>query len=302
MIQVMSGRRRVSALFMLLLCVHGCGMLADKRPGASGIADAIPRSEQRSRYGNPSSYVVHGRRYYVMADARGYKERGIASWYGKKFDGKRTSSGEVYDMHKMTAAHKQLPLPSYVQVTNLENGLQVVVRVNDRGPFHAQRVIDLSYVAAVKLGLDKSGTAPVEVVVLDATAAPVAPAATNVEASNDTSSPAPGGGAPVVDKGSDLVRQLSRQPATTPAQPAAPEVSLYIQVGSFRFRENAVRQQHTLQQAGLAPTDVRVEAEQVDAQNYYRVLVGPLAGEEALSRRADELDQLGIDGYLVVER
>ena len=300
--RVMSGRRLVSALSMLLLYVHGCGLPASKQPEPSGIADAIPRSEQKSRYGNPSSYVVHGRRYHVMADARGYKERGIASWYGKKFDGRRTSSGEIYDMHKMTAAHKQLPLPSYVQVTNLENGLQAVVRVNDRGPFHAERVIDLSYAAAVKLGLDQSGTAQVEVVVLDATAAPAAPAATTVVAGNDSSSSASGGGAPIVDKGSDLVRRQNRQPATTLAQPAAPVGSLYIQVGSFRFRENAVRQQHTLQQAGLALTDVRVEAELVDAQNYYRVLVGPLAGEEALSRRADELDQLGIDGYLVVEK
>ncbi len=130
------------------------------------IADAVPRNEPRSRYGNPASYVVEGRRYTVLASAEGYKVQGIASWYGAKFHGRRTSSGEPYDMYAMTAAHPTLPLPSYVQVTNLRNGRKVVVKVNDRGPFRHNRVIDLSYVAALKLGIVAQGTGLVEVKVV----------------------------------------------------------------------------------------------------------------------------------------
>lgn len=129
----------------------------------SGISDAVPRNEALSKWGNPSSYVVFGKRYYVLQSAEDFKETGIASWYGNKFHGNQTSNGEIYDMYAMTAAHKQLPLPSYVRVTNLDNNRSVVVRVNDRGPFHQGRVIDLSYVAASKLGIVKAGTAPVKV-------------------------------------------------------------------------------------------------------------------------------------------
>jgi rare lipoprotein A len=125
--------------------------------------DAIPRAEPRSRYGNPDSYIVYGKRYYTRASAEGYVERGIASWYGTKFHGRRTSSGEPYDMYAMTAAHKTLPLPSYVRVTNLDNGRSAVLRVNDRGPFHDNRIIDLSYAAAKRLGIAARGTGLVEV-------------------------------------------------------------------------------------------------------------------------------------------
>ncbi len=130
------------------------------------VADAVPRAEPRSKRGNPHSYVVFGKRYYVMNSANGYAERGIASWYGPKFHGEMTSSGERYDMYAMTAAHKTLPLPAYVRVTHLGNGKSVVVRVNDRGPFVDGRIIDLSYAAATQLDMVGSGTAPVEVVVV----------------------------------------------------------------------------------------------------------------------------------------
>ena len=109
----------------------------------------MPRQETRSKYGNPESYVVLGQRYYTLKTAQGFSERGVASWYGKKFHGRKTSSGEIYDMYKMTAAHKGLPLPTYVQVRNLDNGRTAVVKVNDRGPFHDNRIIDLSYAAAL---------------------------------------------------------------------------------------------------------------------------------------------------------
>jgi rare lipoprotein A len=134
----------------------------DKNAGVS-FKEPIPAKEPLSRYGNPTEYKVDGRNYEVMKSSTGYKTRGIASWYGTKFHKQRTSSGEPYDMYVMTAAHKTLPLPTYVRVKNLDNGKTAVVKVNDRGPFHADRVIDLSYAAALKLGVFPKGTARVEI-------------------------------------------------------------------------------------------------------------------------------------------
>lgn len=127
------------------------------------IRDATPRPEPRARYGNHSPYEVLGKRYTVMDSGAGYTERGIASWYGSKFHGRKTSSGEPYDMHLATAAHRSLPLPTYAEVINLDNGRKVIVKVNDRGPFHPDRIIDLSYAAAIKLDMAAAGTARVEV-------------------------------------------------------------------------------------------------------------------------------------------
>jgi rare lipoprotein A len=132
-------------------------------PAITGIPDAVPRVEPRSARGNPPFYDVLGQRYYVLATADGYLERGVASWYGPTFHGGHTSSGEPYDMYGMTAAHKTLPLPCYARVTNLRNGRSVVVRINDRGPFVANRLIDLSYTAATKLDMTREGTTLVEV-------------------------------------------------------------------------------------------------------------------------------------------
>ena len=136
-------------------------------PGASRLADRPRRAEPPSRHGNPPSYVVRGATYYPVKSAAGYREEGVASWYGGMFHGRRTSSGETYDMHKLTAAHRTLPIPTSVRVTNLENGLETVVRVNDRGPFHDGRMLDLSYAAAVKLGFSHQGTARVRVEAMD---------------------------------------------------------------------------------------------------------------------------------------
>jgi len=140
--------------------------LAPPPPPPANVAalpDAVPRAEPRSAHGNPPFYEVSGQRYFVLAVADGYLERGVASWYGPTFHGGNTSSGEPYDMYAMTAAHKTLPLPTYVRVTNLRNGRSVVVRVNDRGPFVANRLIDLSYTAAAKLDMIREGTTLVEV-------------------------------------------------------------------------------------------------------------------------------------------
>jgi len=143
-------------------------VIADGRPNTTPlnikmIADAVPQYEPWSSSVNPKSYTVLGKEYHVLTSNKGYKKQGIASWYGTKFHHKKTATGEVYDMFAMTAAHKTLPIPSYVRVTNLYNQRSVIVRVNDRGPFHEHRIIDLSYAATSKLGLENSGTGFVEV-------------------------------------------------------------------------------------------------------------------------------------------
>ncbi len=131
--------------------------------GVLATPDAVPKSEPRSRGGNAKSYEVLGRTYFVLDSSAGYKERGGASWYGAKFHGHKTSNGETYDMFTMSAAHKTLPLPTYARVTHLGNGKSVVLRINDRGPFHPGRIIDLSYTAAARLDLIGHGSAQVEV-------------------------------------------------------------------------------------------------------------------------------------------
>src|SRR5210317_1823758 len=159
-------RRYVPTLVVFALIavvLNGCGKPGRGYPypvdgpgehrDVSQVPNAVPRVEARSRGGNPSTYVVLGKRYYTLQDSKNFVERGIASWYGRKFHGRKTSNGEVYDMYTMSAAHKKLPIPTYVKVTNLENGRSVIVRVNDRGPFHENRVIDLSYAAASRIGM-----------------------------------------------------------------------------------------------------------------------------------------------------
>ncbi len=134
---------------------------------AEDVLDATPRAEPLAAYGNHSPYEVFGKKYYVLASRDDYREQGVASWYGSKFHGRRTSSGEPYDMHLATAAHKTLPLPSYAEVTNLDNGRKVIVKINDRGPFKDDRLIDMSYGAALRLGMIASGTARVDLRVID---------------------------------------------------------------------------------------------------------------------------------------
>lgn len=160
-------------LFSLTLLLTGC-MTSHKKDGPpqypvdiSKIRDAVPQKVKLSRIGNKPFYTVRGNKYYVMRSSKNYSEVGIASWYGTLFHEHRTSNGEKYDMLAMTAAHRNLPLPTFVSVTNLENGKKIIVKVNDRGPFKPHRIIDLSYVAAKKLGMTGRGTALVEVKAID---------------------------------------------------------------------------------------------------------------------------------------
>lgn len=227
-----TGRQPGVILLVATLFIHGCaGSYHTVRKGGhtqrdgapdnpvdvSKIPDPMPRHEHRSKYGNPSSYVVWGKRYYVMDASKNFVQRGLASWYGSKFHGRRTSSGESYDMYGMTAAHKTLPLPSYLRVKNLENGRSIVVRVNDRGPFHDDRIIDLSYTAAKKLDIVRNGTGHVEI--------------RNVTPPNES--------IPVT-----IVRRTE-------------SAKLYVQIGAFKSKANADKLLNSIDRPGLPGTRVK---------------------------------------------
>ena len=239
--------RRCYALWALAWWgLYGCGGGAGNpvRPHPGAIVGPTPRVEAPSRYGNPKSYVVWGTRYHVRASAEGYQERGIASWYGSKFHGRRTSSGEIYDMHKMSAAHRTLPLPTYVLVTHLGNQRQVIVRVNDRGPFHDDRVIDLSYAAAGHLGLRGTGTALVEVRALRPGERPSSPEGATVAAGKATAAAGKGW------------------------------TQRFLQVGSFARPENARALVRRIEAIG---EPVRMERIRLKGSLFHRVWVGPYA-------------------------
>lgn len=240
-------RRSRLACALALLALAGCARDASRPapppapvtpatgPGAAG--EGVPRDEPRAKYGNPPFYEVGGRRYVVMSSAVGYVEQGVASWYGPDFHGGRTSTGETYDMDAMTGAHPTLPLPTWVRVTNLENGKSVVVRLNDRGPFAKGRIIDLSRAAAEQLDMVRAGTARVEVVSL-AGAAPAAGTA----------------------------------PAATPPPAAS---AYYAQAGAFGSRENAEALATRLRDAGIAGVTVTESAS--GGGPLFRVRAGPAA-------------------------
>ena len=257
----------------------------------SHVQNAVPRAEPRSRYGNPESYVVYGKRYYTLASSRGYRETGGASWYGTKFHGRRTSSGEPYDMYAMTAAHKTLPLPSYVEVTNLANGRKVVVRVNDRGPFHDGRIIDMSYAGAVKLGMLGKGTAHVEVRTIE----PGAPAAKPVTMQADAK-PVPASPQPARATAQPAATPVPVQAAATPSRSHTAPV--FLQVGAFSNLVNAERLRTRLEQ-GLARR-VRVTPASSTRGPVHRVQVGPLASVEIADQVSARMLEFGINTPLVV--
>ena len=235
--------------------------VADTVPDHIPDVDAIPepevRDEPRARTGN-KDYAVLGQRYDVLDDAHGFVEEGQASYYGNKFHGRRTSSQEVYDMYAFTAAHKTLPLPSFARVTNLDNGKSVVVRVNDRGPFHRGRVIDLSYAAAVKLGYRDRGTARVRVEALR---------------------PGDHAEGPVVATARAVTKL---PPPTTPAPPSADpprSTDVTLQVASFGNVENA-RQALSLLQ-GAAIVSAQLQDVDIGGKKIWRLRIGPVS--EALT-------------------
>lgn len=253
----------------------------DRAPDELPQVELIPEpevvAEPRSRYGNRSPYAVLGKSYSVLDSPAGYVDRGIASYYGQKFHGRRTSSLEVYDMYTFSAAHKTLPLPSYARVTNLANGKSVVVRVNDRGPFHEGRIIDLSYAAAVKLDIHRTGTAQVEVEAL-VPGGQDGPAQPAVAASAATAVAAPTPPSPM----DGLVAAL---PAAVAAEP------IQLQVGSFSSRDNAERAVARLRAAGIE--DARVLDATTGVPSMWRVRVGPVPASEA-DRLAERVAALGL--------
>jgi len=291
----------------------------DSTPDYVPDVDAIPEpdvtNEPRSAIGNRPSYVVLGKTYKVLANPKGYVERGTASYYGQKFHGRRTSNLEVYDMYAFTAAHKTLPLPSFARVTNLDNGKSVVVRVNDRGPFHDGRVIDLSYAAAVKLGITARGTGNVEVRALTpdddapvyaaAQAAPPAPApapakppsamdrlvaAIPVSAANATELPpgvriATGKPASVAASSGKFAQAVAAASVAMPLPPTpAPTVSIggenvVFQVASFSARANADRALTRLRAAGI--DGAQISDASSNGQTVWRLRVGPLQAAQA---------------------
>ncbi len=223
----------------------------------SKIPEPVPKVEPHSHYGNKSPYTVRGHTWQVLPTAAGYDQRGIASYYGSKFQGYRTSDFETYDMYKFSAASKVLPLPSFARVTNLENGKDVIVRVNDRGPFVPNRVIDLSLAAAVRIGIWRKGTGLVEVQGID-------PAHPNAEP----------------------------QPLTAVTARTGKPPQLYVQVGAFADMGNATRLATRLRRLQLGT--VRVVAATVDDHAIERVQIGPLSDADAVDRTTARLDTLGL--------
>ncbi len=278
----------LAALLLLNACSHTPGRYSQKHDAApdnqqvdiSQIPDAIPRDEPYSRYGNPDSYKVFGKQYHTLKSSKGYVKRGTASWYGTKFHGHRTSSGETYDMYAMTAAHKSLPLPTYARVTNLDNGQSVVVKINDRGPFHDNRLIDLSYSAAAKLNILDKGTGNVEVRVLQAENNE--PATQRVTASNAS------------------LPKVTTIPAHTllPATESTSASSLYLQLGAFSDVTNAKNLQKKLADSNFE--GVHITQAVNDQQPVYRVRIGPLESAESAKTLTPMLEIHGVVSPRVV--
>ena len=260
--------RRIHLYLILLLMtlLTSCSHIRKDGPpnyyvDVSKIPNAVPKAEPLAKYGNMPSYRVFGKRYYTLRTSRNYDRVGIASWYGTKFHEQRTSSGEPYDMLAMTAAHKTLPLPTYVEVTNLSNHRKVIVKVNDRGPFESNRLIDLSYVAAKKLGMTGRGTAYVRVRAIDP----------------QTCKP--------------VFNWFNKAPVRKANDPWVNDYTgyqpVYLQVGVYRNRTSALRMQKKL--SSILSTPVRISK-----RRYYRIQIGPLRDRLTVNRVAHQLKKIGM--------
>lgn len=250
----------------------------------SKAPDAVPKVEAHSRGGNKSRYEVWGKQYSVMASSVGFKQRGLASWYGAKFHGHRTSNGEIYDMYTMSAAHKSLPLPTYARITNLANNKMVIVRVNDRGPFHGDRVIDLSYAAASKLDYRKTGVAEVLIEAIDASQ--WSPALEqNIRKQRNASSFTPS---------VDVAKPVKKTPATQPKeirQQRKRQSAYYVQVAAVSKISGALLLRNTLVQE-LRRSNIFVE-QASDRADLFRVLIGPIKDARSATELTQQLDALG---------
>ncbi len=271
----------------------GGGYYMDDGPGdnapenVDAIPNAEPRAESLHRFAN-NPYSVLGRDYVPMKELKPYKARGIGSWYGRKFHGQKTSSGEVYDMYGMTAAHTTLPLPCYVRVTNVTNGKSVIVRVNDRGPFHSDRLIDLSYTAAYKLGYVGNGSAMVEVEVVRPGELLFATAPKNPALSSD----------PIAEL---TLAAASAEPAVPERDPPVPTIAeprgVFLQLGAFGSQDNAesFRARVAPQLTGFSDT-LQIQPK----GGMYRVQLGPFADAKEAARVANNIrDTLDFKPFVV---
>lgn len=261
----------------------------DQNIDLSKVPDAVPKNAPLSTYGNPDSYTALGHTYYVMKNAAGFTQTGYASWYGRQFHGKRTSSGEPYNMFRMTAAHKRLPLPTWVRVTNLDNGLHCIVKVNDRGPFHKGRIIDLSYAAARRLKIVGNGSAPVRIETVtpasmhepDTAPAPQRPRAPLRSAANPSQQAA----APTQPPATNT------PPTSAGAMPtSAPVNGLYLQAGAFASSANANRLAQRLSGAGVSHVKIVPPSH---GATLYRVRIGPFSSASQRERTQQTLASHG---------
>ena len=244
---------------------------------AASVAEEV-RDLPKARHGNMREYTVRGRRYRTLDSASGYRERGVASWYGAKFHGRPTSSGEPFDMHALTAAHRHLPLPTFVRVTNVDTGAAVIVRVNDRGPFVDDRAIDLSYAAALRLGMLERGTAEVEIEALSTHV----PAAARGEGRSDA--------APDTTPDEPLAAASRADAHGAGASEARPR---FVQLGAFASGANAA----ALARRAAPHLAERPSVHRDEARALYRVRVGPIADEAALRSVLAGLAAAGIESY-----
>lgn len=275
-------RRNVTTVLVFAFCLtqlSGCGVLTRKLASYDGppaknfdetkIHDAVPKAEPLHPYGT-KDYVLGGRHYHVLKSSKGYVKRGNASWYGSKFHGQETSTQERFSLYGMTAASPHLPLPTYVQVTNLRNGKKVVVRVNDRGPFCANRILDLSYGAAKKLGFAEEGVAPVEVRAID----PKTWAKDNHSHTNKT-------------------QYASNDKELSKSKPTKSQV--FLQLGAFTELDNAKKLSNKVNEL----TDRKVHIEH--KSDLYRVQIGPLASSSLGDKLKDFLEQHGFENVTIVD-
>lgn len=240
-------------------------------PGLLDTPDAEPKVEPYAK-GPSRPYSIFNKTYTPITDFRSFVQRGSGSWYGKKFHGQRTASGEIYNMYKMTAAHPTLPIPSYARVTNLRNGKQVIVRVNDRGPFHSERIIDLSYTAALKLGYVNGGSSELEVERL----LPDEIARINAKSSERSKSPEPAA--------SDPIASIAKPDNASSVTAGA--AAYFLQFGAYAQSPNALAMRERLLSGwpqDLPPPTV------VQNQRLFRLHSGPFASREAASQAARQL-------------
>lgn len=235
-------------------------------PDLSKVPEPVPKDEPLSRSGNPKSYEVFGKTYRVLSSAEGYKETGLASWYGRKFHGGKTSSGEPYDMFKLTAAHKTLPLPTYARITNLANGKSVVVKINDRGPFHAGRILDLSYAAAAKL----ETVGKIAMVEIEA-----------------------------ITPGHELPPPMKPIESNTPVEVRNTKARA-LQVAAFTDPINAVSMKEEMVELGIEPVNVRV-GQLPNGDTVHRVIVGPYDERQRFDEARIRIRGAGYEAIPIVE-